>query len=108
MTHDQMCHCAIHDCPEMPQCLSCNCDFIAHIRRDERGTYETDVPSRSGYSIAEEGGKETWESEYVLLSDHVAAMKGAYRRGYNDHARSVQHWQDTHGAYRQHGEGENP
>jgi len=32
----------------------------------------------------------------------------AYRRGYNDHARTVQHWQDTHGAYRQHGEGENP
>lgn len=24
----------------------------------------------------------------------------AYLRGYNDHARSQQHWQDTHGAYR--------
>ena len=35
-------------------------------------------------------------------------LRRAYRRGYNDHARSVQHWQDTHGAYRQHGEGENP
>ena len=32
----------------------------------------------------------------------------AWSRGYNDHARTVQHWQDTHGAYRQHGEGENP
>lgn len=35
-------------------------------------------------------------------------LRLAYRRGYNDHARSQQHWQDTHGAYRQHGEGENP
>ena len=49
-------------------------------------------------------------------------VRAAYRRGYNDHARSQQHWQDTHGAYRarvsslgvldplfnQHGEGENP
>lgn len=39
-------------------------------------------------------------------------VKRAYQRGftegYNDHARTVQHWQDTHGAYRQHGEGENP
>lgn len=37
-----------------------------------------------------------------------AVLRAAYRRGYNDHARSQQHWQDTHGAYRQHGEGENP
>ena len=59
-----------------------------------------------------------------------AEARAAYRRGYNDHARSVQHWQDTHGAYRakpcedtecwcnrddvrvalyvQHGEGTNP
>ena len=36
------------------------------------------------------------------------ALIKAWRRGYNDHARSQQHWQDTHGAYRQHGEGENP
>ena len=36
------------------------------------------------------------------------ALRRAYRRGYNDHARAQQHWQDTHGAYRQHGEGENP
>lgn len=35
-------------------------------------------------------------------------LRAAYRRGYNAHARSAQHWQDTHGAYRQHGEGENP
>ncbi len=60
-------------------------------------------------------------------------LREAYREGYSDHARSVQHWQDTHGAYRgatdplmcpkcrhyrdtphhdygcnQHGEGENP
>lgn len=27
-------------------------------------------------------------------------LRKAYRRGYNDHARTVQHWQDTHGAYR--------
>ncbi|MFM1964921.1 MAG: hypothetical protein RL134_646 [Actinomycetota bacterium] len=32
----------------------------------------------------------------------------AYRRGFNDHAAAQQHWQDTHGAYRQHGAGENP
>lgn len=37
-----------------------------------------------------------------------AAYRRGYTAGYNDHARSVQHWQDTHGAYRQHGEGENP
>jgi hypothetical protein len=40
------------------------------------------------------------------------ALRHAYQRGYatgfNDHARTLQHWQDTHGAYRQHGEGENP
>ena len=35
-------------------------------------------------------------------------LRKAYREGYSDHARSQQHWQDTHGAYRQHGEGENP
>ena len=53
-------------------------------------------------------------------------IRAAYRRGYNDHARTIQHWQDTHGAYRaaetdnpfindatvpffnQHGEGTNP
>ena len=28
-------------------------------------------------------------------------LRKAYARGYNDHARTVQHWQDTHGAYRQ-------
>jgi hypothetical protein len=27
-------------------------------------------------------------------------LRAAYRRGYNDHARAAQHWQDTHGAYR--------
>jgi hypothetical protein len=36
------------------------------------------------------------------------ALRAAYRRGYNDHARAQQHWRDTHGAYRQHGEGTNP
>lgn len=36
------------------------------------------------------------------------ALRAAYTRGYNDHATSAQHWQDTHGAYRQHGAGENP
>ena len=36
------------------------------------------------------------------------ALRAAYRRGYNDHARTVQHWQDTHGAYRKHEDGENP
>lgn len=35
-------------------------------------------------------------------------LRIAYRRGYNDHARSAQHWRDTHGAYQQHGPGENP
>jgi hypothetical protein len=28
------------------------------------------------------------------------ALRAAYRRGFNDHARAAQHWQDTHGAYR--------
>jgi hypothetical protein len=27
-------------------------------------------------------------------------LREAYREGYSDHARSQQHWQDTHGAYR--------
>jgi hypothetical protein len=27
-------------------------------------------------------------------------VRAAYQMGYNDHARTVQHWQDTHGAYR--------
>lgn len=27
-------------------------------------------------------------------------LRAAYRRGYNAHASSQQHWQDTHGAYR--------
>jgi hypothetical protein len=35
-------------------------------------------------------------------------VRAAYRRGFNDHAAAQQHWQDTHGAYRQHGEGTNP
>ena len=39
---------------------------------------------------------------------YCRTLRRAYRRGYNDHARAQQHWQDTHGAYRQHGEGENP
>ena len=28
------------------------------------------------------------------------AHQRAYLEGYNDHAYTVQHWQDTHGAYR--------
>lgn len=40
------------------------------------------------------------------------ALRRAYRRGFtegfNQHARAAQHWQATHGAYRQHGQGENP
>jgi hypothetical protein len=35
---------------------------------------------------------------------YEAAQVEAYRMGYNAHAESQQHWQDTHGAYRQHGE----
>ena len=71
----------------------------------------------------------THEPECPVVDIHAGgncicctAIRAAYRRGYNDHARSVQHWQDTHGAYRlatntvgqfgvqanQHGEGENP
>ena len=30
-----------------------------------------------------------------------AVLRRSYTAGYNDHARTVQHWQDTHGAYRQ-------
>ncbi len=44
----------------------------------------------------------------LLATCICISLRAAYRRGYNDHARSQQHWQDTHGAYRQHGEGENP
>ena len=55
----------------------------------------------------------THESECLAAYHHTRCcictdLRAAYRRGYNDHARTVQHWQDTHGAYRQHGEGENP
>ena len=35
-------------------------------------------------------------------------LRKSWRDGYNAHAAAVQHWQDTHGAYRQHGGGENP
>lgn len=35
-------------------------------------------------------------------------LKRGYTAGYNAHAAAAQHWQDTHGAYTQHGEGENP
>jgi hypothetical protein len=31
-----------------------------------------------------------------------AAYQRGFREGYNAHARAAQHWQDTHGAYRQH------
>ena len=73
------------------------------------------------------------ECPLVRLADQYAGdctycdrIRAAYRRGYNDHARTIQHWQDTHGAYRaaetdnpfindatvpffnQHGEGTNP
>ena len=48
------------------------------------------------------------DGDLVTHADHLAAVEAAYREGYSDHARTVQHWQDTHGAYRQHGEGENP
>lgn len=37
------------------------------------------------------------DPDYWCNCDNIRA---AYRRGYNDHARTVQHWQDTHGAYR--------
>lgn len=32
---------------------------------------------------------------------YCTVIRAAYRRGYNDHARTLQHWQDTHGAYQQ-------
>jgi hypothetical protein len=41
-------------------------------------------------------------------------LRAAYRRGYNDHARSMAMWEATNGGaevhvhYIQHGEGENP
>lgn len=37
-----------------------------------------------------------------------ASYQRGYTAGYNDHAEAAQHWQDTHGAYRQRGQGENP
>lgn len=64
--------------------------------------------------------------DYRAVRDYLdMVLRATYRNGYNDHARSVQHWQDTHGAYRtsdggpfindatvpffnQHGQGENP
>ena len=44
------------------------------------------------------------------FQEHIGLEYGKrmYREGYNDHARTIQHWQDTHGAYLQHGTGENP
>jgi hypothetical protein len=58
---------------------------------------------------------DAWESDdgqFIHEDEHERAVKAAYQRGfregYNDHARAAQHWRDTHGAYRQHGEGENP
>jgi hypothetical protein len=48
------------------------------------------------------------EAHNGVLDCICTALRAAYRRGYNAHARAAQHWQDTHGAYRQHGQGENP
>lgn len=36
------------------------------------------------------------------------AYQRGYTAGYNAHATSAQEWRDTHGAYTQHGAGENP
>lgn len=35
-------------------------------------------------------------------------VRAAFREGYNAHAASQAHWEATHGAYPQHGKGENP
>lgn len=46
---------------------------------------------------------EPWDATnnpFLCICDR---LRKAYREGYSDHARTVQHWQDTHGAYRQHG-----
>jgi ribosomal protein L32 len=44
-----------------------------------------------------------------ICTDCLTSLDAAaYTRGFNDHARTVEHGQDTHSAYRQHGEGENP
>ena len=47
----------------------------------------------------------TVDSKSLCLCDTIRA---AYRRGYNAHAASAAHWEATHGAYQQHGRGENP
>jgi len=44
--------------------------------------------------------RQHWGGFWVTHPDHEKAVEAAYRRGYNDHARAQQHWQDTHGAYR--------
>jgi hypothetical protein len=51
-------------------------------------------------------------SDYIVCICH--RLRAAYRRGYNDHARSMAMWEATNGGaevhvhYIQHGEGENP
>lgn len=54
-----------------------------------------------GYPVAKD--------QYVIRQQCICdALRAAYRRGYNAHATAAQHWRDTHGAYQQHGAGENP
>jgi hypothetical protein len=48
------------------------------------------------------------DGQFCLCPEVCAAYQRGYTAGFNAHARAAQHWQDTHGAYRQHGQGENP
>ena len=50
------------------------------------------------------------ESSYAEPADCTCfwlrrAFQRGYTAGYNDPALAAQHWQDTHGAYQQHGVG---
>ena len=43
------------------------------------------------------------DEQYANDCTYCDRLRAAYRRGFNAHAAAQQHWQDTHGAYRQQG-----
>jgi uncharacterized protein YyaL (SSP411 family) len=70
--------------------------------------HDHDKAVTEAYRRGRADGKATVH-DYDCTCDRLrAAYQRGFREGYNAHARAAQHWQDTHGAYRQHGEGENP
>ena len=96
MSHEPECP-LVTDAVEGPTHLyECPCDLLraAYTRgRDYEHMRLTNHDRHSGLAC--------W-------TNYDAGYRKGYTDGYNDHARAAQHWQDTHGAYRQHGAGENP